>query len=112
MWSHIDCHQLKQFKKINIGIWIHRLPDEQFLHAVMSYGGNAHEIIENQELFDLFLPVLPADFKISETYCHQEKKDKIACDITIINGRNDHSAIMYDMCEWRYYAVGQRLFIR
>ncbi|WP_151733007.1 thioesterase II family protein [Paenibacillus tengchongensis] len=26
---------------------IHRLPDEQFLHAVMSYGGNTHEIAEN-----------------------------------------------------------------
>ncbi|NOJ72890.1 thioesterase [Paenibacillus alvei] len=83
---------------------IHRLPDEQFLHAVMNYGGNTHEIIENQELLDLFLPILRADFKISETYCHQEKTDKIACDITIINGRNDHSASMYDMSEWSYYA--------
>jgi len=58
--------------------------------AVISYGGNTHEIIENQELLDLFLPILRADFKISETYCHQENKDKIACDITVINGRNDH----------------------
>ncbi|WP_234405643.1 thioesterase domain-containing protein [Paenibacillus sp. IHBB 10380] len=64
----------------------------------------------NAELLDLFLPILHADFKISETYCHQEKKDKIACDITIINGRNDHSAIMYDMCEWRYYAGGAATF--
>lgn len=89
---------------------IHRLPDEQFLHAVMNYGGNTHEIIENQELLDLFLPILRADFKISETYCHQEKTDKIACDITIINGRNDHSASRYDMSEWSYYAGGAATF--
>lgn len=66
-------------------------PDEQLLHAVMSYEGNTHEIIENRELLDLFLPIFRADYKISETHCHQEKKDKIACDITIINGYNDHS---------------------
>lgn len=89
---------------------IHRLPDEQFLHAVMSYGGNTHEIIHNQELLNLFLPILRADFKVSETYDHQEKKEKIASDITVINGRNDHSATMYDMSEWRYYAGGAATF--
>jgi surfactin synthase thioesterase subunit len=53
---------------------------------------------------------LRADFKVSETYDHQEKKEKIASDITVINGRNDHSATMYDMSEWRYYAGGAATF--
>ncbi|MCM3039583.1 hypothetical protein M3201_07705 [Paenibacillus motobuensis] len=30
---------------------------------------------------------------------------KLFC-IPYINGRNDHSALMYDMSEWRYYAGG------
>ncbi len=37
----------------------------------MSYEGNTHKIIENQELLDLFLPILRAGFKLPETYCHQ-----------------------------------------
>ncbi len=31
-------------------------------------------------------------------------------DFTIINGRNDLSAGMYDMCEQRYYAGGAATF--
>lgn len=42
-------------------------------------------------MLDLFLPILHAGF-------------------TIINGRNDHSAVMYDMCESRYYAGGAAIF--
>jgi len=88
-------------------IFCHDLPDEHFLHVVMGYGGNTKEIIQNEELLQIFLPILRADFKITELYEHQEKNEKIACDITVINGTNDRSIMNFDMNDWKFYAGKQ-----
>lgn len=85
----------------------YRLSDEEFLKTVFIYGGNTEEVMKNEELLKLFLPILRADFKVTETYEHKEKSKKITCDITVINGREDLSILEYDMSEWNYYAGQQ-----
>ncbi|AIQ51352.1 thioesterase II family protein [Paenibacillus sp. FSL R7-0331] len=82
----------------------HDASDEQFLQVVLEYGGTSEEVVQNQELLQLFLPILRADFKITETYKHQGKKEKIACDLTVINGTNDRSIMNFDINEWRFHA--------
>ncbi|HEU4962708.1 MAG TPA: thioesterase domain-containing protein [Bacilli bacterium] len=85
----------------------HQLSDEEFLKVVLSYGGNTKDILENKELLQLFLPILRADFKMAETYEYKEKSDKIASDITVINGSRDQHVAHFDMNDWRFFAGKQ-----
>jgi len=80
------------------------LQDKEFLQTVLNYGGTTKNILKDEQLLKLFLPILRSDFKIGETYVHKEKQQKISCDITVINGNNDESIARFDMSEWKYYA--------
>lgn len=44
------------------------LPHEQFVEELRRLGGTSQAILENSELLDIFLPVLRADFALSESY--------------------------------------------
>lgn len=72
---------------------IHLLPDDEFIKKVIELGGTQQEVAESKELLQLFTPVLRNDFKILEKYVYQEKKDKIQCDISILNGKDDDIAL-------------------
>lgn len=89
----------------------YKLPDDKFLEVVCKYGNNTEDILKDKEMFDLFTKILRADFKITETYKHVIKKDKISCDITVINGSADQSVAEYDMNDWKFYA-GKRCDIK
>lgn len=80
------------------------LPDEEFLQVVYAYGGNTSAIMNNSTLRELFLPILRADFKISEIYEYKLHPQKIECPITLINGTKDDSIFPFDMNEWKYFA--------
>lgn len=65
------------------------LPDHDFMKKIVELGGTPEEIIENKELFELFLPIIKNDFKILETYNYKQRENKIACNISILNGNKD-----------------------
>lgn len=68
---------------------IYLLPDEEFKNEILSLGGTPKEILENKELFELFTPILRADFKVNNTYKYIEHENKLDCNITVINGKED-----------------------
>lgn len=78
----------------------YQLPDDEFAEAVETYGGTTKEVFDNEILKELFLPILRADFEMGETYKYKEKERKIACDITIVNGKDDLSVSQSDMKIW------------
>lgn len=78
----------------------YKLPDDEFLKVVFAYGGNTREIMQNEDLFRIFVPILRADFKIAETYTYKPRDKKIMCDITVINGKNDFSVMEIDLDKW------------
>lgn len=45
----------------------HHLPDKQFIEKIVELGGTPPGFFEQNELVDLFIPLLKNDFKISET---------------------------------------------
>jgi medium-chain acyl-[acyl-carrier-protein] hydrolase len=47
---------------------IHALPDAEFRDALRRFNGTPEEILDNQELMELFTPLLRADFQLGETY--------------------------------------------
>ena len=67
---------------------IHTLPDDEFLNSLKELGGIPNEILQNEELLDLLLPVLRADFELTETYQHKSAKP-LECPIFAFGGLDD-----------------------
>ena len=82
---------------------IHNLPEQDFKEEILKLEGTPKELFENKELMDMFFPVLRADFKIVEKYEHIIKDDKLDCNITVLNGREDSDIKINDIPEWRMY---------
>lgn len=49
---------------------IHLLPDNEFMDEIEAMGGTPSELFGHQQLRDIFLPVLRADFRLVETYAY------------------------------------------
>ncbi|MEW6731153.1 MAG: thioesterase domain-containing protein [Acidobacteriota bacterium] len=47
---------------------IHQLPEEEFIEEIRRYNGTPEAVLQNQELMQLLLPLLRADFTLVETY--------------------------------------------
>lgn len=84
---------------------IYNLPDEEFKSEILSLGGTPKEILEQQELLDIFLPILRADFKVNDTYKYIEPDKKLDCNITVINGKEDDMSLS-DIVGWKQHTSG------
>lgn len=82
---------------------IYNLSDDDFKKKIIDLGGTPKEVINNQELFDLFLPILKNDFKIVDQYIHHQKESKINSDITVFYGEDDINDNQ-DVNAWKYQA--------
>lgn len=85
----------------------HLLPDEEFRKAIVEMGGTPPEVFEHQELLDIFLPILRADYKILETYESPPQENKFQCPITVLCGDQDRDISKDEMDEWRNYTTSQ-----
>ena len=79
---------------------IHMLPDDEFIKEVIDLGGTPEELIESDELLQLFTPILRSDFKMLENYIYKDRKDKIQCNISVLNGKED-DITLEEILEWR-----------
>lgn len=75
------------------------LPDDAFIEEVVRLNGTPNEIIENDEIMSLLLPLLRADFKIAETY--SAKKHSLPFPIIVFSGDNDPSINDEEVKGWR-----------
>ncbi|MGO1117066.1 thioesterase II family protein [Rhodovibrionaceae bacterium A322] len=84
---------------------IYHLPDAQFLDALRQLGGTPEEVLQNQDLLDLFLPLLRADFQVSDTHTPTSGA-KIACPLQVFGGSHDPEASLPSLEGWRDLAAG------
>jgi len=83
---------------------LHRLPDAEFLLELGRMGGTPHEILGEDELMALLLPVLRADFRLSESYLTSTTA-RVACPISAFGGRDDPEATAEDMAGWALHTT-------
>ncbi|WP_367387264.1 thioesterase domain-containing protein [Bacillus vallismortis] len=79
---------------------IYNLPNKQFKEKIIELGGIPEELVNNDDLFDVFIPVLKSDIKIVETYKYKEREDKISCGISVLNGLNDNITLE-NLMSWK-----------
>jgi medium-chain acyl-[acyl-carrier-protein] hydrolase len=79
---------------------LHALADADFIDGIRAYGGTAEEVLSNNGLMELFLPMLRADFRLHETYTYQEGQ-ALACPITALTGSEDDFVGLKQMANWQ-----------
>lgn len=79
---------------------IHRLDDQAFLEGVKHYDGLPAEVLAHEELIQLILPALRADFTLSETYFYQPAPP-LPHPIAAIGGTDDRSVPTTNLEAWQ-----------
>lgn len=78
---------------------IYHLNDNEFIEGLKRFDGTPKEILENQELISVFLPMLRADFTLIDTYCEDEIT-VLHCPIMSFGGDSDNDAKPDEIREW------------
>lgn len=65
------------------------LPRTEFIEVLKRFEGTTREVLENQEMMDLFEPVLRADFQALDTYAYEEC-EPFDVPITVMRGSDEH----------------------
>lgn len=78
---------------------IHQLPDSLFIDQVRRYGGTPAEVLADEELLHMLLPMIRADFEVSETY-EYVAGEPLACPILVMGGRDDPTVTEEELHAW------------
>jgi medium-chain acyl-[acyl-carrier-protein] hydrolase len=75
------------------------LPEPQFVEDIRRLGGTPTEVLENEELLRLMLPLLRADFAIVQTYSYAEGP-LLNCPLTAFVGSQDEDVKRENVAPW------------
>ena len=79
---------------------IHTLPEKEFLAELRRLNGTPSELLEHEELMEIMLPLLRADFAMYETYVYSNEPP-LNCPISAFGGLQDHRVKDSDLEAWR-----------
>ncbi|WP_016951928.1 thioesterase II family protein [Anabaena sp. PCC 7108] len=79
---------------------IYNLPDAEFWQEILNYNGTPNEVMQNQDIIQIFLPILRADFTVLNTYAYQ---NQLAFDfpISVFGGLQDPEFTDYELEAWQ-----------
>lgn len=85
---------------------IHNLPEPEFIEAIRRLKGTSSEVLENEEILGLLIPMLRADFELTET-CGYVPRRLLRCPITAMGGLADNKVSRSDVQAWEEQSVGK-----
>jgi medium-chain acyl-[acyl-carrier-protein] hydrolase len=85
---------------------VHGLPNAQFIEQVKRFQGLPDEVLQHEELLELFLPILRADFALSESY-RCTARARLSCDLTALGGTRDPMVGVDTLAPWGKHTRGQ-----
>ncbi len=85
---------------------IHHLPDAEFVAELAArHNGIPHDVMENDELMELVLPLLRADFSMCEQYRHVDD-EPLDCPISVYAGDGDAKVNYESLAGWSDHTRG------
>jgi medium-chain acyl-[acyl-carrier-protein] hydrolase len=87
------------------GLPVHTLPDRDFLAELRRLNGTPRAVLEHEELMQIALPVLRADFAVYETYVYATELP-LNCPISTFGGLRDRAVSQSDLEAWREQTSG------
>lgn len=89
---------------------IHALGDDEFKKELFKLGGTPIEVLENEILMNIYLPILRSDFKAVEKYVYHEKISKLNCNLTILYSKDD-ILTLNKLEEWQQHTKKKCTFL-
>lgn len=86
---------------------IHRLPVAEFIAAVTRFEGIPQAVLESQELLEIIVPALRADFAINETY-QVEPDATVPCPLWAYAPDADLSITPAGLAAWKRHTTADR----
>ena len=80
----------------------YHLPAADLVAELKRLGGTPKEILENEELLELLIPILKADLTMDETY-HYQNSEPLSCPLTIFGGTEDPETTDEDLAAWEQH---------
>jgi medium-chain acyl-[acyl-carrier-protein] hydrolase len=77
----------------------HDLPEPQFLAVLRRYEGTPQEVLDNWEIMQLAIPVLRADFEVTQTYAYEDGPP-LDCPLTALGGLQDQTVSREQIEAW------------
>lgn len=68
---------------------IGHLPEKEFLKGLEGYNGTPKEVLANKDLIELLLPMIRADFLLSENYQYRSEQGTLKCRLIAIGSKQD-----------------------
>jgi medium-chain acyl-[acyl-carrier-protein] hydrolase len=84
---------------------LHTLPPAEFRKELHRLNGTPAAVLDNDELMELLLPTLRADFSLCETYTYFAEPP-LTCPITVLGGLSDDTVRHQDLDAWREQTTG------
>ena len=78
---------------------MHTLPDQEFLEEIRALNGTPEAVLQNEELLQLLIPLLRADFAVCETYEYVQEAP-LDCPIVAFGGDEDAEVSLEDLAAW------------
>ncbi|OAB26490.1 hypothetical protein PMSD_25215 [Paenibacillus macquariensis subsp. defensor] len=82
---------------------IHALPLLQFKEEVMRLGGTSSEVFDEEELQQLFVPIMRADYKMLEEHHYKRYANPLPCSISVLYGTLDEHTPEDKIKNWKHY---------
>jgi medium-chain acyl-[acyl-carrier-protein] hydrolase len=81
------------------------LPKTALIEKLHEFNGTPPEVLRNDELLDLLLPTIRADFELCETYEYLSEAP-LNCPMTIYGGIEDHKVERDRLAAWSEMTIG------
>jgi surfactin synthase thioesterase subunit len=81
------------------------LPDREFVELLRDMGGTPPEVLGNREMMRMLLPLVRADFALSESY-RWDGRTHVSCPVLVLGGRADRFARADELGEWAALTSG------
>lgn len=89
------------------------LPETEFIEELRRLNGTPAEVLNHPELLEVMIPILRADFAISQIYEYVEEPP-LECDLTAFGGIGDETVTREHLEVWRTHTSGNfklRMFL-
>lgn len=84
---------------------LHLLPHAEFLAEIRALGGTPEDVLRNEELLEVFVPLLRADLAANETYRYRPAPP-LTCPITAFGGTDDLTVHRAHLESWAVETTG------
>lgn len=85
---------------------LYNLSVDAFVCGLQKFNGMPEEVLNDVEVMDVMLPILRADFTVTDTYqCRADRP--FSCPITVFGGAGDNTVTLDEMVAWRIHTTGR-----